>query len=143
MTQNNTYQYREKVRTLKSIRGWKCEACPEDHRKLHAHHIVPVDRGGTDEDENLLILCVKCHKRIHNKVMVSEEEGGFYPRDREEALFALEQLKGMPIGQCLVHQPLEITDMASLRLEARGGPNWWVKACQFLNAAILKGELDA
>jgi DNA-binding XRE family transcriptional regulator len=32
---------------------------------LEAHHIKPIELGGTDELDNLLALCPNCHKKLH------------------------------------------------------------------------------
>jgi len=32
---------------------------------LRVHHIVPVSLGGTDEIENLVLLCPNCHTLVH------------------------------------------------------------------------------
>ena len=40
---------------------------PIDDGKLHVHHILPVSEGGGDEPENLMTLCVECHREIHRK----------------------------------------------------------------------------
>jgi 5-methylcytosine-specific restriction endonuclease McrA len=32
---------------------------------LHAHHIVPLSRGGTNTLDNLTTLCSACHRRVH------------------------------------------------------------------------------
>lgn len=39
---------------------------PTDDGELNVHHIVPVSMGGGDEPENLITVCVKCHKLIHS-----------------------------------------------------------------------------
>ena len=39
---------------------------------LTVHHIIPVHAGGTDDDENLITLCLQCHHRLH----VMEKMGG-------------------------------------------------------------------
>lgn len=36
--------------------------------KLNVHHIKPVSQGGGDEPENLITLCVECHKEIHREI---------------------------------------------------------------------------
>lgn len=45
--------------------GWQPPAPPLKLNRtlflLHAHHIVPVSRQGTDEPENLILLCANCH----------------------------------------------------------------------------------
>jgi len=33
--------------------------------ELHAHHIVPLSDGGSDNQENLVTLCKECHKAVH------------------------------------------------------------------------------
>lgn len=42
--------------------GQKCK----HSQKLHVHHIVFRSRGGTDTPENLITLCEKCHKDLHD-----------------------------------------------------------------------------
>ena len=32
-------------------------------RGLEVHHIVPVAEGGTEEEQNLIVLCPNCHKK--------------------------------------------------------------------------------
>lgn len=36
-----------------------------DASVLHAHHIIPVACGGTDADENLIVLCPNHHALAH------------------------------------------------------------------------------
>lgn len=38
---------------------------PIDDGQLNVHHIKRVADGGGDEPENLMTLCVKCHKEEH------------------------------------------------------------------------------
>ena len=35
-------------------------------RELEAHHIVPVERGGATELDNLILLCPRHHKLLHD-----------------------------------------------------------------------------
>lgn len=52
-------------------RGCKCEACgwraPEymEDCGLDLHHVIPVASGGSDDEENLLLLCGNCHSIGH------------------------------------------------------------------------------
>lgn len=41
---------------------------PIDDGKLNVHHVKPVCEGGGDEPENLITLCVDCHKAIHGEI---------------------------------------------------------------------------
>lgn len=40
---------------------------PIDDGQLNVHHIKPVSEGGGSEPENLITLCVKCHKAAHSR----------------------------------------------------------------------------
>lgn len=42
--------------------GQKCE----HSQKLHVHHIIFRSKGGSDAPENLITLCEKCHKDLHD-----------------------------------------------------------------------------
>lgn len=41
-----------------------CEACGRWARIFH-HHIVTRGAGGSDEDVNLIDLCLPCHTEVH------------------------------------------------------------------------------
>jgi hypothetical protein len=44
----------------------KCYACGFSIRMiLRVHHIIPMSLGGTDEIENLVLLCPNCHTLVH------------------------------------------------------------------------------
>lgn len=36
--------------------------------KLQVHHIVERNQGGTDEEDNLIVICFSCHSDVHTKV---------------------------------------------------------------------------
>ena len=46
-------------------RGPYCEKCGEGI-ELQVDHIVPISRGGTNDLENLQLLCYKCHQERHH-----------------------------------------------------------------------------
>jgi hypothetical protein len=45
---------------------YTCQRCgmleKKGDRSLHVHHIIPVIKGGSDELDNLISVCHKCHK---------------------------------------------------------------------------------
>jgi len=44
-----------------------CAECQKVGRltpAVESHHIIPVEDGGSDRDDNLLPLCKSCHSRI-------------------------------------------------------------------------------
>ena len=47
-----------------------CECCKERGRYVLAtlvHHIRPISDGGTNDERNLMSLCVSCHEKIHQR----------------------------------------------------------------------------
>ena len=49
---------------------YKCRNCQrkggnKGDIELHAHHIVPTERGGQDTLSNLVTLCRECHESVH------------------------------------------------------------------------------
>ena len=45
-----------------------CEMCLKEGRCTPVaivHHIVPIDRGGTNDESNLMSLCFSHHEKIH------------------------------------------------------------------------------
>lgn len=60
----------ERVKRLKAelfeLRGYKCECCPYSNIKIiQLHHKVERADGGTDEHDNLELLCPNCHCEHH------------------------------------------------------------------------------
>lgn len=48
-----------------------CEMCFEEGRVTlmdEVHHILPVRRGGTHDQSNLMSLCRSCHNKVHIKL---------------------------------------------------------------------------
>lgn len=66
----------ERAEALKTFRdtvidraGNRCERCgarPDGSRVLHAHHLCPRGRGGTDDPSNGAALCWICHSKVHD-----------------------------------------------------------------------------
>ena len=42
---------------------WLCESCGSIAMKGEVDHITPLAKGGTDEDDNLQLLCLACHEK--------------------------------------------------------------------------------
>jgi len=53
----------------------KCEICKSESEYLESHHIVPKSRGGSNNESNLINLCIKCHGKAHD-VSFSNKGGG-------------------------------------------------------------------
>jgi 5-methylcytosine-specific restriction endonuclease McrA len=48
--------------------GYRCRAsgCGSAHF-LDVHHMIPRERGGTNDPDNLITLCTACHRLIHER----------------------------------------------------------------------------
>jgi hypothetical protein len=45
---------------------FKCQECSY-YKHLEVHHIIPKSKGGSDDPENLVTLCQRCHDRKHGR----------------------------------------------------------------------------
>lgn len=45
--------------------GWRCQSCG-GMSNLEVHHKQFRSRGGTDTEQNLITLCVACHRKVHD-----------------------------------------------------------------------------
>lgn len=70
--------------------NYLCQACFTGKIKLRriglhltAHHILPREYGGQDNQENLITLCNKCHDEIESLKLKSREEiYGYFTKDK-------------------------------------------------------------
>lgn len=65
-----TRQWQARRAMLIAEHPW-CALCgrePEDTSLLHVDHITPVRLGGTDDPENLRVLCWRCNTRLGARV---------------------------------------------------------------------------
>ncbi len=44
--------------------GWRCQSCGT-MSNLEVHHREFRSHSGTDSEENLITLCVDCHRQVH------------------------------------------------------------------------------
>lgn len=48
-----------------------CELCLKEGRLTpvqEVHHIIPISKGGTHEQSNLMSLCQSCHTKLHREM---------------------------------------------------------------------------
>lgn len=55
-----------RIRILRK-HGFKCVRCPAEEN-LHIDHIMPLSKGGTDDETNLQVLCVRCNLRKGDRI---------------------------------------------------------------------------
>ncbi len=58
--------YRTLCRQVLERDRWRCQLCGR-LADLHIHHIHPRSRLGDDAEENLITLCIHCHRDIHRR----------------------------------------------------------------------------
>ena len=63
---NNANKTKILKENLSKIRGGTCEECGnENYSILQIHHIIERCNGGTNDDNNLQLLCPNCHYTKH------------------------------------------------------------------------------
>lgn len=62
----NPEQYRLLHKEVLTRDSWRCQACGSA-RNLQIHHIQPRSKLGDDSLQNLITLCVDCHKAAHER----------------------------------------------------------------------------
>jgi 5-methylcytosine-specific restriction endonuclease McrA len=55
------------VQAMRDRQHGLCAACQRPEPKLQVDHIVPITKGGTNDPENLQLLCGACNKSKGNK----------------------------------------------------------------------------
>ena len=49
--------------------NYTCRICGRRTMRPHCHHIIPISKANSSSHpNNLVTLCSRCHKRIHNKL---------------------------------------------------------------------------
>lgn len=56
-------QLRKRILSRDNHTCQKCGVHRSDNVRLEVDHITPVAEGGTDAEENLQVLCSRCHRR--------------------------------------------------------------------------------
>lgn len=63
-------KYRDWEDTARRIRqrdNYECKRCGATDTELHVHHIVYLSHHGTNQQNNLVTLCKKCHEAEHER----------------------------------------------------------------------------
>ncbi|MHA1169151.1 MAG: HNH endonuclease [Candidatus Ranarchaeia archaeon] len=57
----------ERAEKIRARDQRKCAGCGRSDVPLHVHHIVPLSKGGSNTEDNLITLCSMCHNSIHRE----------------------------------------------------------------------------
>ena len=68
-------EWKQTAKELKEKAGWRCQLCnkPGNGKTLNAHHRTYSTLG--NEDNDIIVLCVKCHEEHHNKLYKFTTDG--------------------------------------------------------------------
>lgn len=64
------YEYSSRREAVLHRDNYTCQCCGKKHVRLEVHHIIFRCMGGTDDKHNLITLCEKCHKLIHDGILI-------------------------------------------------------------------------
>lgn len=57
--------YRELKGRVLERDGWRCQRCGR-REQLQVHHMTRRSQAGADCEENLIVLCSRCHRSLHS-----------------------------------------------------------------------------
>ena len=64
-------QHWRKIRKVYASKNPLCEVCLAngDVKSVeNVHHIVPLSQGGSNHSDNLMSVCVSCHRKVEGKM---------------------------------------------------------------------------
>lgn len=64
------YGYSSRREAVLHRDSYTCQCCGKKHVRLEVHHIIFRSMGGTDDEKNLITLCEKCHKLVHDGMLI-------------------------------------------------------------------------
>lgn len=64
------YEYSSRREAVLHRDNYTCQCCGKKHTRLEVHHIIFRIMGGVDDERNLITLCEKCHKLVHDGVLI-------------------------------------------------------------------------
>lgn len=69
---HQSYAWKKKRKEIKELYDGKCAICGSS-KNLQVHHIVPIQIIPTLklDNDNLIAVCEKCHREIHNGIISS------------------------------------------------------------------------
>ena len=64
------YGYSSRREAVLHRDNYTCQCCGKKYVRLEVHHIIFRCMGGTDDERNLITLCEKCHKAVHDRILI-------------------------------------------------------------------------
>lgn len=127
-------------RTVETRDHGECQACgygrgvADFMGVFNVHHIVAVQYGGSDSQENLILLCQNCHKLAHDY-----ETGRFQPlQETFDSLLSVKRI--IVLGNIL--RKLRIQSMAAIKKQDPNTFRVVNKGAMGLGKALIKAKVD-
>jgi len=64
------YGFSSRKEAIRHRDNYTCQICKVKNVALDVHHIIFRSQGGTDDENNLVTLCKKCHNDIHTGKLI-------------------------------------------------------------------------
>ena len=64
------YGYASRREAVLHRDNYTCQCCGAKNTRLEVHHIIFRSLGGADDEKNLITLCEKCHKAVHDGILI-------------------------------------------------------------------------
>lgn len=99
----------------KILKLWNqaCSICGNNDF-LEFHHIVPKEKGGTDDYDNIILLCACCHAGIHKRAYNPQKYRQATSIDYESAIPILEAYFANKIGTKETKEKLNLSQKTHL-----------------------------
>ena len=91
----------------------KCAVCGRQDY-LEFHHLIPKEKGGTDEYDNLIVLCGCCHATVHGRKYNVNKPNCNTSISYEEAKPILEEYFANKIGASETKERLKLSQKTHL-----------------------------
>ncbi len=100
--------------------SWYCEFC-HSFQDLHVHHSDPLSKGGSNESDNLIVLCSVCHLKEHGVKSFDNSRGSRKSKFEsavEKIQSAIEARRSLSFTYSKFKEPDERRNISPLRIES-------------------------
>lgn len=91
----------------------KCAIC-NSQENIEIHHLLPISKGGNNDESNLLLLCGCCHAAVHGNTYNSDNYRKNISIDYEKAKPILEAYFSNQIGTKETKEKLNLSQKTHL-----------------------------
>lgn len=112
-----------------------CKLCNIKTDYLEPHHIIPKSRGGSDNESNLIKICIDCHGKVHN-VNFKRKDGLVSLAIQKSRLKLIEDQKWCDNNIDIIYKKLE--DLADKDIEKLHFINYLMHNSNTFTAVNLK-----